>query len=1009
MSLATRISTKIGAALLTLALLTACNPVNPQVNGNDGGTNGNRPTLGELVFRVIKTNLQTSETCPAQYVTALDTHHTQFVTTFDYVFEKDLQADVPELLGDVINPLVQGGQLPEMVDTLAEVLALLVSDEFDAERETLTALTNLAEAETLLERSSALELVSRIISDPSIGDQIHALAQVAQQNDGVTYVLDDILDVVARVAADEPSTMCSGLVLDDIQGTLLRTDGFVPDTTMGSAVYMARPDANGNPRVLPRAGGALPAPFVDANDDQIADVNADNEPVDASGAVIDLPYWGSGEGYDAQHRAVDAQGMPIYEYYDVKQSALSHIVSLGLDALESNVHRNIDEIADAVLGQPQTCAPSQGATCRYYPSANNPLADLAYLVLELLDYTRMRALVDTMYTLLTADPDKVDDLLVAMGDVVRALEASTLSLTDPALIDMGIGILPLVESILETSNSSGIPTARLLVDLIQEMGAQKYEIAPELNSILKNQRLGSSPVVVNYAQPRFYMNGGNRIDNRSGLEQLVELFQYADCGNALFSGQTWSYYIVGLLADMTPQTVSTIVDLLDGILGVAPWAAEGVLTVSGCSSGRSAQIVAHLPSLEALVQSGGLDWILPLANVFEDNGELRTLINIFGYIAVELRRGDTAGASTNASVFRQIQPPLSSMIDAGAVTRILEALDVLYTIPAADGDGNSVDLIIDATANLVNTRTVPVRGGTVSNSSLAAELLKSLKTMVTRLNTAGASDELMNVVRFATSYLKQTEGTGASRRLANRNLRPLVATLAKAAGDAANLPFASWQCYVGELQTASTNLLGGTASSPTSRNFATIVRVLKHVTKTTNVQGQQLESWLESFIRPMPASPDQERLGILLLVAAGAITSDGASGEDLSAILRWLGTVSGQQQTNLRSLVAILDEMLVSDEDDVVLTMMRTMVRADGSPSGEAPIVTMGSIFADVANVDATNMCSANDGPVTVTALETLLDGVLDFLSASNPNGIQDVWDLVGTIAPEETPAPSAP
>lgn len=1006
-----------------LCLLAACNPVSPPVNNPDGGVgdggNGFRPTLGELVFRVIKSNLQTSETCPAEYVSALDANHVEFVTHFDYVFEKDLQAEVPELLGDVINPLVQGGQLPHMVDTLAEVLALLVSDEFDADRETLTALTNLAEAQTLLERSSAIALVARIIGDPSIGSQIHALALVAQQNDGVTYVLDDVLDLVSRIATADTTTMCSGLELDDIQGTLLATDGFVPDATMGAPVYMARPDANGNARVVPRSGGAMPAPFVDADGDGVADVDADGRPIDANGAVIDRPYWGSGDGYDAQHRAVDENGDPIYDYYDVKQSALAHVVSLGLDALEANVHRNIDDIADAVLGAPQTCNAIHGPTCRFYSSANNTLADLAYLVLELLDYDRMKALVDTLYTLLTVDPARVDQLLVSVGDVVTALRSSTLSLTDPALIDVGIGILPLVEDILEAPSSGGQSTARLLVDLIQQLGPKKYEIAPELNSILRNQRLGGTPLAVDYGRPRFYMNGGSRVDNRSGLEQLIELFEYADCGTVPFTSHTWAYEIVSILADMSPETVGGVIDVLLGVLDVTGGFGEGVVRVAlhatGCNQGggfpsaRSGQIYQHLQALDALAKSGGLDWILPLAKVFKDNGQLGTLIDIFAYIAVELRTGDTSGASTDASYFRRIEPPLISMIETGAVTQILETLDVMYGIPAADGSGDAVDLFIDALANMANTRSVPVRGGSVANSSLGIELLRVLRTMVVRLNDAGANDELMNVVHFATGYLTRTEGTGPSRRLRDRNLRPLVVTLARAAGDAADLPFPSWQCYVNELQTASTNMLGGTASNPTGRNFATLVRLVKHVTRPTNVQGQQLEAWIEGLIRPMPAQPEQERLGLLLLVAAGALTSDGASGDDLAAILRWLGTVSGQQQANLRTLVGNLDTMLLADDDEVVLTMARTLLSADGSPSGEAPIVTLGGVFADVANVDATNMCAAEEGPVTPEALETLIDGVLDFLAAENPNGIQDVWDLVGTIAPEESAPEPAP
>ena len=42
-----------------------------------------RPSFGELVYRVMKTNLSQSTQCPQQYVTALEVHHGDFVTTFD--------------------------------------------------------------------------------------------------------------------------------------------------------------------------------------------------------------------------------------------------------------------------------------------------------------------------------------------------------------------------------------------------------------------------------------------------------------------------------------------------------------------------------------------------------------------------------------------------------------------------------------------------------------------------------------------------------------------------------------------------------------------------------------------------------------------------------------------------------------------------------------------------------------------------------------------------------------
>lgn len=175
----------------TLAATGCGNPSAPNVPLST------RPSFGELVYRVIKTNLSQSSQCPTQYVTALEVHHGDFVTTFDYVIEHGVSDRFPELLGGTIKPLVDNDKLPRMVDTLAATLALLVSDEFDPNRDTIHAIVNLSEAQTLLESSMAIQTVAAILEDPAIEDKVHALAVVAQENDGVTYVMDDMLDVRA--------------------------------------------------------------------------------------------------------------------------------------------------------------------------------------------------------------------------------------------------------------------------------------------------------------------------------------------------------------------------------------------------------------------------------------------------------------------------------------------------------------------------------------------------------------------------------------------------------------------------------------------------------------------------------------------------------------------------------------------------------------------------------------------------------------------------------------------
>lgn len=874
-----------------------------------------RPSFGELVYRVIKTNLSQSSQCPTQYVTALEAHHGDFVTTFDYVIEHGVSDRFPELLGGTIKPLVDNDKLPRMVDTLAATLALLVSDEFDPNRDTIHAIVNLSEAQTLLESSMAIQTVAAILEDPAIEDKVHALAVVAQENDGVTYVMDDMLDVASyALAADPTPSTCTGITTPDVQTTLLRTQGFVDDPhfALGSPFYIARPDANGNPAVTVN-GNALYGPFVDANVDHVADVNADGDPIDRNGNVVDLPMVGEdgGTGRDGYGRALDSANHQIYQYYDVKRTALSYAIQIGVDLFAADVHHRIPAIARAVLGTPANC--TQGTNCRIYPSATNTLADATYMLFEIAKYSRVSVLLRTITQLLTTDTTKAENLLVAVGDIIRALDATNISIIDTSLTDGVSGLVPLISQILTAPNGGSQPTARVLVDVLEALGAQGDALPSDINYMIRNQYdadASGNVEAVNLTLARFPAGGD---DNRTGLEQLIELFDYADCGriyNATFLQDPimWGLWgiiqaidgsvqpgtvaevIVSMISHQSPNTVSNLISLIDAIQNLVgnntlSWVLQNIL---GCPAFNAGKTASHLPALRVLAQSGGLDWILPLAKVFGDQGQLRLLIDVFKYLAADFRKDEDASATT-ISALRRLMPALDSMTTAqtaGVATstplnRVLDAFDVLLTIPASDGNGNAVDVVIDAAAYATQTRTtLTTRLGTVSNSSYAGELLKSVRTMQSRIATSGATPQLTQVIDAITPLLTSTTGSGSSRRLSNPNLRLLAATLLDAASRATALPTASYQCYVADVQTESVAFLN-------SKHFATSVRIMNHLASSANAVA--LEDWLLSMMRGRPASErDLELYGRLMQLASAAMSSD-ASSDDLSAITNWLG------------------------------------------------------------------------------------------------------------------------
>src|SRR5574338_967464 len=126
-----------GAWLLVPALVTACGGIPDEQHPPSEAL-----SLGELVFRVIRTNLVSSQSCSLEYVSQLEPHHADFVGSFDYALSQDVRNDLPDLVGNTILPVVQNGTLPGLVDHVGEALQLLVDDQADPDRKTLQSIVS---------------------------------------------------------------------------------------------------------------------------------------------------------------------------------------------------------------------------------------------------------------------------------------------------------------------------------------------------------------------------------------------------------------------------------------------------------------------------------------------------------------------------------------------------------------------------------------------------------------------------------------------------------------------------------------------------------------------------------------------------------------------------------------------------------------------------------------------------------------------------------------------------
>ena len=988
--MASRVRLLTGVVALTLL---ACQ--SPTPNFRDPGEI-DQFTLGELVFEILRDQLEVADECSPELVSELDSHRDDFVTSFDYAISEDVVDELPDLLGGTIVPIVRSEDLPALTDAIAETLALLISDELDPDRLALHSLANIADTRTVLEGSHAIRLVAELLADPTLEDKIHALAGLALEDDGADQAIDSILDIAARQLSDDEPSACSGIEIGPVEENLLRTEGYWDDPALGSPAYAARADDNGNPRVRVNSlTGALYAPFVDGDGDGVADVDARGRPVDGDGAPIALDAFARGDdGRDSHGRLTGPDGDFVFDYYDAKRTTLSHTLQLGHDALAAGVHHDVADLANAVLGDQVPCSDGTD-TCRHYPDGDHVLADTVYLLGEVARPAKVRALIESLALIVRDEPELAEDLFVAIGQLVAAMEGSDLELTDPALMDIAIEIMPLVSGIFEKDAAGGESTARLLFDVIHEMGDTARDFPDELllvtrySDLVKAEQCSADPpdvtrsTIVNYSEPRWM----GETDNRSTLEQGLELLANIDCGSVpLTGGKSVAHVVLDLMADQSPDTVCGLIDLLMGVLDVLPGASEfivsGALDLLGCDGSL---VFRDIQAVDTLAKSGSLDFLLPLAAIFKERGQLPLLLELIHFVRDDLVKDEDEDPTTQ-SVIRRALPPIIDVLETDAPDVIFDLLDLLVTVEAVDGEGTLADTMVDSIEVLARDGVeVRTRTRTVGDTSLVVQLLYPIREMMVKLNEAEAQESLCDIMSFATGYLTRTRMEAGELRLEHRNLIPLMAVLLQTASDALDLPREDYLCYVDELQQGGVEALTG-------RDFATLVRLLDLLRSSEH--GPILEEWIVSLLNANPGPDDPDVYGPLVQVGSEVLDSP-IEGDDLTNVLSFLGHAADARRNDAADLIQIVDQLFITDEDDAIQQIVSNLIEPGPLPSMEEPLCTFTDTFSSTAAIEAENMCVA-DGEVSVEVadMEELIDSMACFLGEGG--GMDRVYALVG-------------
>ncbi|NVB85089.1 MAG: hypothetical protein HOV81_42375 [Kofleriaceae bacterium] len=456
--------------LLGIAVFAGCAPAyDPTRVPADPGTFGERVVTlmcKRIAFQADPTDVSGSkyrDACkggplpdgaPPQLV-ALAANRARLVTAIDHIVPDDvtgpLQAYLtkPEILA-----LYDDDTMSSSIASLGDMLTDIGNDE-----PAMFAFGRMGTRNGYRPVDQAIGPAAPLTGSPHIREVMDTVLPSIVDGGSSKAPWDAFVQAMSMTLADASPAPSGASTAAQIANEFLLTER--ADLGEPTPLWLVRRDRRGIAKVA-LVGGVIPAPFVDLDGDKLADVNEHGEFLAANGTVLaaTTPFRTTGDNAtrDAQGRALDANGAPIYEYFDVTKTLLGSMANDQATLLDPQKSTVIDLLrgADELLGErtSQTKTFDNGTTLTFqgHDTQSSPLLDLAYAFAQLL-----------------RDPNILD----------------TLALTDTLFDDHKAAVARLLEAAIVTARmADDHPEAEILAD-----APLWDDLRPHLQKILTNPQL----------------------------------------------------------------------------------------------------------------------------------------------------------------------------------------------------------------------------------------------------------------------------------------------------------------------------------------------------------------------------------------------------------------------------------------------------------------------------------------------------------------------------------------
>ncbi|MEZ0230801.1 MAG: hypothetical protein ACAI25_19430, partial [Planctomycetota bacterium] len=839
-------------------------------------------------------------------------------------------------------PLVDDDTIPDGMKDIEGIVRDLLADP-DAVN-AFAGLLSGPKVQLSIDPKDLLRLVGRLLAHPEFDSLFKATNGLIKAKPDV---LRNIQSLIARkLQGMTPATFTgSPINLQGLASALLSPVDTGGLGNLGEPAWAVRLDKNGNPKVSvdPASGRILP-PFVD-DGTGVAAVDANNKPVDATGAVVAIKPFGTDGSRDTYGRALAPGGLTLFDYFNAKETLLAEILMLVGNLIRAGVPNDLETVVDKIATRVQNPDPNDPWTGF---DGSCPLVDLLCTTSEIARRTPAPQLLEGLALMVKADPVGFEALVTELVIAINlAAKSGFNSGGNTKMLD---DLMPLLSDAAKVQGN-GISALRALLRSFNTAQAQLSNLPKGFALMMK------------------YHDFGKKILTAPGLpsemERLLGIMDRSNGCNAPLLGNLAVLYI-DTMAGNNKSILGLKLDIhtMNKLMGIGP------LRSLLCSALHADDVGV----LQDFVDTGSLDAFTPIAKAFSDQGQTRLLVDIM-----------LALGKTYATAMRPNEPAVVKLLESGAVEKLFTAIDRMSKVKLPSNGAMLIDVLADTATAFVESKPITDRKGR-TYPNLMKFASAPLADLATECQNAGVTTELNRALGNVADQLlaTYTDAGGKTKLVYSGLITTLGDTLSFLSQQIPADPVAR-NTWCDDQRQLMIDLFTG-------RDFAAIAEFLLAVNGSPDCDT--FKAALAGLFTPQP-SASYDALGAILQLAAALIQHKPSApmspqlAAGMAKVMNFMGAEMDPKAGKTTRLLNMIVKITIADDGLLILKIVRNAIDMGPNGADEPPVLVVMAVMDNVKKAGpASTATSASD------ALTKQLNGMLDFMN-DQTNGLPHFVKLI--------------